>query len=193
LINFPSWQFLHVCGLFLGCCCLDIHWFVLFLIFIFILLLISKQQHPKNNPQTWINCQEGSLSTFYNSANQNPLTIRVYDPFFPTITNGVKKGFKQHKIDLVTTSSGYKLKNQLHSTKDMKTTNETLEVYEIKCGTRNCHCKYIGQTRRSAMVRFKEHKSHTTNNHIQHSSVANHMKMKLNGRRRLCGHNFDCK
>jgi hypothetical protein len=36
-----------------------------------------------------------------------------------------------------------------------------------------------------------EHKSHTTNNHIQLSSVAKHMKMKLNGGRRLCEHKVD--
>jgi hypothetical protein len=82
---------------------------------------------------------------FYNSANQNPLTKRISVPFFPAITNGMKKVFKQHKIDLVTTSSGYKLKNQLHSTKDMKPTNEKSGVYEIKCGTRNY--KYIGRTK----------------------------------------------
>jgi hypothetical protein len=73
----------------------------------------------------------------------------------------------------------------------MKPTNEKSGVYEIKCETRNCHYKYIGQTRRSATARFKEHKSHKTNNHIQFSSVANHMNMKLNGRRRLCEYNFD--
>jgi DNA-binding LacI/PurR family transcriptional regulator len=70
------------------------------------------------------------------------LTRRISVPFFPAITNGMKKVFKKHKIDLVTTSSGYKLKNQLHSTKDMKPTNEKSGVYEIKCGTRNCH--YLG-------------------------------------------------
>jgi hypothetical protein len=73
----------------------------------------------------------------------------------------------------------------------MKLTNEKSRVYEIKCRTRNCHYKYIGQTRRSVTARFKEHKSHTTNNHIQLSSVVNHMKMKLNGGRRLCEHYFD--
>jgi hypothetical protein len=125
------------------------------------------------------------LSTYYNSANQNPLTKRNSVPFFPAITNGMKKVFKQHKIDLVTTSSGYKLKNQLHSPKDMKPTNEKSGLYEIKCGIRNCHYKYIGQTRRSITARFKEHKSHTTNNHIQLSSEANHVKMKLNRGRRL--------
>jgi hypothetical protein len=51
-----------------------------------------------------------NLSNFYNSANQNPITKRISVKFFPAITNGIKKVFKQHKIDLVTTSSGYKLK-----------------------------------------------------------------------------------
>jgi hypothetical protein len=63
-----------------------------------------------------------NLSTFYNTANQNPFTKRISVLFF-----------KQYKIDLVTTSSGYKLKNQLDSTKDMKPTNEKSGVYEIKC------------------------------------------------------------
>jgi hypothetical protein len=40
-------------------------------------------------------------------------------------------------------------------------------------------------------ARFKEHKSQTTNNHIQLSSMANHMKMKLNGGRRLSEHHFN--
>jgi hypothetical protein len=70
----------------------------------------------------------------------------------------------------------------------MKPTNKKSEVYEIKFGTRNCNFKYIGQTRRSVTACFKEHKSHTTNNHIQLSSVANPMKMKLNGG--MCEHNF---
>jgi hypothetical protein len=131
------------------------------------------------------------LSTFINLANQNPSTKRISASFFPAITNRMKKVFKQHKIDLVTTSSGYKLKNQLHSTKDMKPTNEKSGVYEIKCETRNCHYKYIGWTRRFVTARFKEHKSHTSNNHIQLSFVANHMNMKLNGGRKLCEHNFD--
>jgi hypothetical protein len=47
------------------------------------------------------------------------------------------------------------------------------------------------QTRRSVTARFKEHNSHTTNNHIHFSSVAYHMKMKLNGGRRLYEHNLD--
>jgi hypothetical protein len=59
-----------------------------------------------------------------------------------------------------------KLKNQLYSTKDMKPTNVKSGVYEIKCGTRNCQYKYIGQTRRFVTTRFKEPKSHINNNHI---------------------------
>jgi hypothetical protein len=46
---------------------------------------------------------------------------------------------------------------------------------------RNQKLSLLGQNKISVTARFKELKSHTTNNHIQLSSVANPMKMKLNG------------
>jgi hypothetical protein len=77
----------------------------------------------------------------------------------------------------------------LGSTKDTKPTNENSGIYEIPCGTR----KYIGQTRRSIKTRFKEYSksSHTNNDHIDLSTVAHHMKIKLKSAQRLCVHKFD--
>jgi hypothetical protein len=130
-----------------------------------------------------------NLTTLNSSSNQTKKRISV--PFFPTLTNRFKKIFKRHNIDLVTTSSNYKIKNQLISTKDVRKEHEKAGIYEIKCGTRNCNYKYIGQTKRSITTRFKEHKSHTNNNHTTLSSVANHMKNKILGGRRICEHQFD--
>jgi hypothetical protein len=55
----------------------------------------------------------------------------------------------------------------------------------------HCGYKYIGQTRMSIKTRFKEHLSHMNNDHIDLSSVAHHMKIKLRGGRRLYVHKFD--
>jgi hypothetical protein len=73
----------------------------------------------------------------------------------------------------------------------VRTENEKAGIYEIKFGTRNCNHKYIGQTKRSITTRFKEHKSHTNNNNTTLSSVANHMKNKILGGRRICERQFD--
>jgi hypothetical protein len=58
-------------------------------------------------------------------------------------------------------------------------------------GTQNCGYKYIFQTRRSIKTRYIEHKSQTTNNHHELSSVAKHMNIKLHGRQRRCPHDFE--
>jgi hypothetical protein len=116
---------------------------------------------------------------------------RISIPFYPSITNKIKKVCKRNDIKLVTSSSGYRLKDKFESTKDPKLTNNKSGIYEIQCGTRNCNYKYIGQTRRSILTRYKEHFSHSNNNHVQLSSVAKHMKLKINGGRRICEHKFD--
>jgi hypothetical protein len=89
---------------------------------------------------------------------------------------------------MLTTSGEYKLKNKLMSTKDNKNPIEKSGIYEIRCGTQNSGYKYIGQTRRCIKTRYKEHKSHSTNNHHELSSVANHMNNKLHGGQRRCPH-----
>lgn len=45
-------------------------------------------------------------------------------------------------------------------------------VYEISCN--DCDKKYVGQTKRSTIVRFKEHMAHLKYGRIEKSSVAEH-------------------
>jgi hypothetical protein len=69
------------------------------------ILEIGHINRYSNNNILKITARRENLSTFYNSANQNPLTKRMSVPFFPAIANGMKKVFKQHTIDLVTATS----------------------------------------------------------------------------------------
>jgi hypothetical protein len=91
---------------------------------------------------------------------------------------------------MVTASGEYKLKNKPMFTKDKKDPLEKSVIYEIKCGTKNCGNKYIGQTRRSIKTRYIEHRSHTTNNHHELSSVTNHMNNKLHRGQIRCPHDL---
>jgi hypothetical protein len=134
------------------------------------------------------------LRSFYKTTLQNLTTLvpeklelkkRISVPFYPAITNKLQKILKPTKIIIIYSSADYKLKRRLGTTKDPKITNDKSGIYEIKCGTWNCQYKYIGQTRRSIKTRLKEQLSHTNNNHTNLSSVAHHMKIKLNGSRRM--------
>jgi hypothetical protein len=80
---------------------------------------------------------------------------------------------------MVCSSSEYKLKKKLGSTKDTRPTNEKSGIYEIQCGTINCGFTYCGLTYKT---RFNEHWSHTNKDLY---SVAHHMKIKLKGGRRI--------
>jgi hypothetical protein len=66
---------------------------------------------------------------------------RILILFYPSITNKIGKVFKRNDIQMVCSSSEYKLKKKLGSTKDTRPTNEKSGIYEIQCGTRNCGYK----------------------------------------------------
>jgi hypothetical protein len=125
-----------------------------------------------------------ALTTLFETRQPTKKWISV--PFFPAITNKLKKVFTRNNLEMVTTSGEYKLKNKLMSTKYKKDPMETSGIYENKCGY-----KYMGQTRRSIKTRYKEHKSHTTNNHHALTSVANHMNNKLHGGQKRHPHDFE--
>jgi hypothetical protein len=73
---------------------------------------------------------------------------RISIPFYPGITNKIQKVCKRNDIGLVTSSSGYRLKDKLESTKNTVLTNNKSGIYEIQCGMSNNDYRYIGQTRR---------------------------------------------
>jgi hypothetical protein len=115
---------------------------------------------------------------------------RISVPYYPIITNKLNNVLQRNNIKLVTSSNDFKTKNNFISTKDQRTSLQKSGIYEVKCGTSNCEYKYIGQSRRSIKTRFGEHRAHTENNKTNLSSVANHMRNKLNGGPRLCTHKF---
>jgi hypothetical protein len=129
-----------------------------------------------------------NITTF--SCPRPPQPKRISVPFYPSITNKLQRTFKMNNLQLITTSSDFKIKNNFISTKDKRDCLQKSGIYKVSCGTRNCEYKYIGQSRRSILTRFNEHKSHTEHNKTELSIVANHIKYKLNGGPRLCQHTF---
>lgn len=78
---------------------------------------------------------------------------RIAVHFAPEVTNKLKKVFGKFKIELAFKTN--KLKDFLGTTKDKTENVDKTGIYEVACG--DCNKKYIGQTRRSIMTRFKEH------------------------------------
>ncbi|KAJ8956538.1 hypothetical protein NQ318_019261, partial [Aromia moschata] len=65
-----------------------------------------------------------------------------------------------------------KLQTLLGNPKDKINNNEKSGIYEISC--KDCDQKYIGQTKRSILTRFKEHMAHLKYGRTQKSCVAQH-------------------
>jgi hypothetical protein len=74
--------------------------------------------------------------------------------FFPGITNKLQGVFKRHNIDLVYSNRG-KLSDVLGNPKDKCHPLVESGVYQITC--KGCEKKYIGQTKKCTLSRFKEH------------------------------------
>jgi Reverse transcriptase (RNA-dependent DNA polymerase) len=144
--------------------------------------IIHKHElHTKRKQQT----------TFYGLSDHEKRTNkRISIPHWPKITNHMKKTFKEQKLEIVTTSSEFKIKNKLGTTKDKKDPTEKSGVYQINCATRGCKALYIGQTRRAISSRFKEHENATKNEQLDKSSVAKHMIMKDDSKKRSYKHKF---
>ena len=68
-------------------------------------------------------------------------------------------------------SSGNKL-HLLGNPKDKIELNERSGIYEISC--KDCNLKYVGQTKRPIITRFKEHMAHLRYGRAEKSSVAQH-------------------
>lgn len=80
---------------------------------------------------------------------------RVSVPFDQHITNNLRSRFRNFGIDLVFSSRSNQLKTSLGSTKDPVNTLNKAGVYKISCS--HCDKVYVGQTKRSLEVRFREH------------------------------------
>ncbi|KAJ8958500.1 hypothetical protein NQ318_002294 [Aromia moschata] len=92
-------------------------------------------------------------------------------PYEPKFTRGLDKIFKNININLVYNSKN-KLQTLLGNPKDKINHNEKSGIYEISC--KDCDQKYIGQTKRSILTRFKEHMAHLKYGRTEKSCVAQH-------------------
>lgn len=103
------------------------------------------------------------------SPNKEPLQ-RITMPYIPEITNKIKKVFKKHKFEIVH-SSNNKIENLIVRLKDKTDNLKKSGIYEMTCV---CGDKYIGQTKRSVEIRFKEHLTNIQKRQATKSAVALH-------------------
>lgn len=80
---------------------------------------------------------------------------RVAVNFDTKITQPLAKKFRKYGVDLVFSSRSSQLKSRLGSTKDKINKLNRAGVYKISCP--HCNKIYIGQTKRTLEIRFKEH------------------------------------
>jgi hypothetical protein len=77
-------------------------------------------------------------------------------------------------LDLnVVYTAGPSLQSLLGNPKDKVNRNEKSGIYEINC--KDCNQKYIGQTKRPIITRFKEHMAHRKFGRFEKSSAAQHI------------------
>ena len=85
---------------------------------------------------------------------------------------GISKILSSHGIRIAYTP-GNSLQSLLGNTKDKIDEHERSGIYEINCS--GCDKKYIGQTKRPIVTRFKEHIAHFRFNRPEKSAVAQHI------------------
>ena len=96
---------------------------------------------------------------------------RISMPFFPKVTNPIKKILRAHGFHVVH-KSNCTLRDLLGNLKDKIPAYEKSGVYRIPC--KDCPAVYIGQTRRKFKDRLKEHRNAVVNGKTSESSVAVH-------------------
>ncbi|XP_055623481.1 uncharacterized protein LOC129766908 [Toxorhynchites rutilus septentrionalis] len=96
---------------------------------------------------------------------------RITLPFYPKITNPIKKTLKKQALHIVYKSENT-LRDLLCNLKDKISPDEQSGIYEIPC--RDCPAVYIGQTRRKVKVRIREHRTAVDNSKPNDSAVAVH-------------------
>lgn len=103
--------------------------------------------------------------------NEKDPPKRICMPYIPEITNKLKSVFKRHNFEIVH-SSPNKLQNLIAHLKDKTENLKKSGIYEISCN--ECEEKYIGQTKRSIEIRFKEHMNSVQKQQAMKSAVALH-------------------
>ncbi|KAJ8961534.1 hypothetical protein NQ318_014785, partial [Aromia moschata] len=98
-------------------------------------------------------------TTFRRDTDNSKFALLPYEPKF---TRGLYTIFKDININLTL----------LGNPKDKIDNNEKSGIYEISC--KDCDQKYIGQTKRSILTRFKEHPAHLKYSRTEKSCVAQH-------------------
>lgn len=111
-----------------------------------------------------------NLTTLERQRTEEKGIMKIH--FAPSVTNKLKKVFKQHGIELVFTSTN-KLKSKLGSLKDATEEKKKSGIYGIGCSV--CDEKYIGQTKRNIETRFGEHEANIRLNRPEKSAVALHV------------------
>jgi hypothetical protein len=112
-----------------------------------------------------------SLTTLQYTKESDDLEYRKFS-FSGDLSYKLSSIFKKHHIKTVFTND-QKLKNLLGNTKDKIENIEKAGIYKIEC--KECNDTYIGQTKRSIQIRFKEHLKTFQRNDSTTSSVAKHM------------------
>jgi len=96
---------------------------------------------------------KNNLTTLY--TQNSPETKRSAVTYQGNISKKIKKSFSKYNIEIIETNRKNQLKSRLNSGKDKKETHEKSGIYRITCS--HCDKTYIGQTKRLATVRLKEH------------------------------------
>lgn len=109
-------------------------------------------------------------STFQQEGSKNSKFAKI--PFEPRLTRGLPSIFKNFGFQVAYSSSN-NLRKLLGNPKDKVEQIEKSGIYEISCS--DCDNKYVGQSRRPILKRFKEHLACLRLGNIDKSAVAQHI------------------
>ncbi|KAJ8976203.1 hypothetical protein NQ317_008281 [Molorchus minor] len=108
-------------------------------------------------------------SSTFQTDTESPKFVSI--SYAPQFTRGLSRILKNIGLTVIH-PSGNKLQQLLGNPTDTIGVNDRSGIYEISC--KDCNLKYVGQTRRSILTRFKEHMAHLKYGRTDKSSVAQH-------------------
>lgn len=115
-----------------------------------------------------------NLDTTLYQQNNGTLSENIREVFcyVPDVMSKIKNRLKEHKITPVY-SNIHKIRNRFASTKDKISDNLKSGVYAVVCNV--CKRRYIGQTKRSLAMRYKEHCACAKKKNLRESAFAKHV------------------